>query len=425
MFDIFKRAKKDPEEIANEAYKEYGIEVKDEEPTPEGSGSKEENNQVDKDKEEVKSSQEEDETPEDSKPNEEDKEEELSEEEQKLMDTADDDLDDESKTKKQAIVDKSEAKRNSGAERRIKELDANFKALTERMDSSEAENKQKIAELEAENKVLREKKPSDGIKLDLVAMEQERIAKYLEEDRGKQREDRREMSREEIDEWFVEDPVEANTWLNMRFDRRKTDKQKDVDSSAIQSKVDDVMHSQNLARIRVDARHPELKKEAIVSRRKELAGEGKNPKEIEQIMHEENPKYRIMYELWMDKKFREKVEIAPNGPEIMEKAMLKRLENPNKGGELVDLRTKVAELEDMLKKDELNREPVGVGMSSRTKGGGKVKDETKHNPALEAELAKMKKKGYNMTVDEHKEFKDRRRDIPGAEVYEHEAEKRT
>ena len=63
-------------------------------------------------------------------------------------------------------------------------------------------------------------------KEELKKTETDRINKYLEEDKDKPREERREMSKEELDNWYLEDMPEAQDWVSNRAIRRHEDRKR-------------------------------------------------------------------------------------------------------------------------------------------------------------------------------------------------------
>ena len=426
MFGFKTKDRKDPADIATEFAKDNDIEIKDENPTPEGSEASADDKTVDSDKIDKKAddkvSQEEDTTQKDGK-QEEDKEDQLTEEEQKLVDMKDDELDDDAKVKKQKVVDKREAKRNTKAEKRINDLITKVKELEESQKTDVTDYKQRLDILEAEKKALEERMEapkSEDSKTILVQLEKDRITQYMSEDSVKPKEQRREMQKDEIDEWLVEDYQEANDWLNRRYDRRKEERIDDENKTKVKGQAETIIRQQKLSQVRVTARHRELMPDVINARKEALKLEGKNAVEIQTILCAEIPKYKAMRDVMSDKAFMENAGISPDGPEMVEKEMLKRLDKkPSGGGEL---EARIAELEDALKAKELKGEPVGTSVGSRTQGGNKVRNEERHNPLLEAEIAKMKKKGLSYTKEDHEIAVARRRTIPGVDVYEHETD---
>lgn len=426
MFDLFKKERKDPVDVARAFSKEHDIKLEEDvEPTPEGEGSSPEDQE--ENIEDDKSSQEgnEDETPEDAKPEAEDKDDDkLSEEDRKLVDTEDDDLDDEGKVKKKELIDKKNKKRDTGAEKRINELISKVKGLEEKAKERDLEYEAGLAEMKEESKLLRDKvTPSeDDIDSMLAKKNTDRMEKYLAEDAGKAREQKREMEKEELDDWLVEDFSGANAWMIERHARRQAETEKDRSGVKYDDQAKVILKDQNISRIRVEARHPELKSAKIKERRAELVKEGLTPEEAQKTILKENDKYRIMYELMQDKKLAEKVFVSSKGPELLEKEMLKQLENKPEGdSEKAELETRIAELEDILKAEKLRGDPVGAGVGSRSTGGGKVKNEKRHNPELAHVLGLMKKKGLKMTEKEFEDQQARRATIPGAEEYKDEA----
>ena len=145
--------------------------------------------------------------------------------------------------------------------------------------------------------------------------------KYLEEDKDKPIEQRREMTQEEWDEWHNTDPKAATAWETRQEMRRVDEKKREITKKSIEKRtkvfLDEVAESAK----RTLKKHPELD---ISKREKELEAEGKTKDEIKEITLSENPKAKLCYEIIQEHP--EFIQRA-NGPELVVAEMERRLAN--------------------------------------------------------------------------------------------------
>jgi transglutaminase/protease-like cytokinesis protein 3 len=147
----------------------------------------------------------------------------------RILSTKDEELSDEDKKAKAELVKAKEAKETpedkikrtqEATQKRIDEVISELKAEK----AERRQDKEKIAELEARLSDLTKPKEEETKASKLKELFDQQTAKYLEEDKIKPREDRREMSKEEIEEWLLDDMVAAQEWLTDRNIRRREDK---------------------------------------------------------------------------------------------------------------------------------------------------------------------------------------------------------
>lgn len=250
---------------------------------------------------------------------------ELETEEKRLFEVPEADLSEEEKKRKKEILilraEEKEAKREAGIQKRFDELTGELRDLK----SQKNQDKEKIALLESQLDSMRhsaENNP-EKVKAEVQRREQDRIQKALEEDKRLPREQRREMTREELEDWLVEDIVSAQEWMTDRNLRRREERledQKNLTTDTGRKKAEDIIRSQKEVQAQVLQRHPELD---ISKRVKELESQGKSKQEIKKIIHSENPKVKVIAEILEEDA--DKYLLDPNGPESLAKEMERRL----------------------------------------------------------------------------------------------------
>jgi len=197
-----------------------------------------------------------------------------------------------------------------------------------------------------------------------------RISKQIEEDKDKPREERREMSDEELNEWLGEDLVAAQRWIGKNTLKRT------IEEDAYREMIIDAKRRKELSdkqkpyMNKVLAKHPEL---SISEREKALEAEGKKPKEIHEILMGENEKYRIVTEIVKENP--KKYLNTDNGPELVEIELEKRLSG---AGTKKEETSKLNELEKKLTEvtAELERvKNLDVGITSNRSSEKKEESE--------------------------------------------------
>jgi len=262
---------------------------------------------------------------------------------------------------------KEERTEDKSVQRRIDELVSEIKELK----YDRAMDKTVISDLENELGTMRKQismTPEEKIQDELVKLESERISKYESEDKNLSREKRREMSKEELEDWLIEDMTQAADWMTDRKLRRIDERKKDR-SGFMQKSVE---KEQGISEARMLRRHPELNTDKRVA---ELKSQGKNPEEISKIICDENPKMKAMVTvLRSNPSIIEKLKFAPDGPEILVRLMEEELAKGNgkKAGIGEEERARIAE---EAKEAERRRlEEVESGQTSTT---GKPKETDK------------------------------------------------
>lgn len=316
---------------------------------------------------------------------------------------------------------KAEDHRNPAAEKRIHELVDEIKQLRESVDTKDREYQGKLSVLEKEkDEIQRKMKEPIEVSIDeqLVSMEQGRVMKYLQEDKSKPRQLRRELDKAELEEWLAEDLVEASEWIADRKLRRREEKQRDVEDLHLKKKANDTIYAQELSNVRVLARHPELD---ISKRIKELKTQGMSKDDVMDTISKENEKVRIMRQIQIENpELLEKAMLSPNGPEIVEQELMKRLRNPvkttvhNPDENILAMQKRIADLEDMLSAEGMRRGNIDVSTGIRRSTGSIIPtvDVSRPKTAEDLELEKALTK-VGMTKAEYDEQVLRRSKIPG------------
>lgn len=331
------------------------------------------------------------------------KAEEKAKEDEKILDTPDEELEEKQKTRKAELLKAKESKKKPEEQDR---LNKRFGELTgEIKDLKQEKNldREKILELEKQLSEIKEKlnPPKENLEKDA---EKERLKKYLDEDKDKPKEERREMPKEDLEEWLLEDSVAANEWLVERSLRRSDERKQFRGNQEKKKFVDALVSKMEQSSKKVEAKHPELNTKG---RAEELKKEGKPEKEIHAVLYEENEKYRLMYDIMKEDPKKYWVE---NGPELLAEEMEKRLGKTTKakGKEFTD--EELEKIKEDARKEALEVEKERIASldegssSSRSKATPK---KTKLSPEMEAKKKDLIRRA-GLTEEEFEESVKRR-----------------
>lgn len=209
-------------------------------------------------------------------------------------------------------------------QKRIDEIKNELLQEKDKSSKQAQELQQKLQILEQENQSLKKQVSSPEKKDDVATIlkqkENERLDKYLEEDKEKPRHERREMPKGELEEWLIDDIVAAQEWLADRSVRRLREKNSDINEIKRSQFFKNFTDKQNESNAKVLIRHPDLD---TVKREKELKDAGKSNEEIQKTLCEENEKYRICSEIVKENP--EQYLTKENGPELVAAEMEKRV----------------------------------------------------------------------------------------------------
>ena len=256
-------------------------------------------------------------------------------EDEVILSKKDDELDEAQKKRKVELVDKE---KKSNVQKRMDELSGQIKALENDRDSTKAEKDALKAELDGIKKQLHQT-PEDKVKDKVKKELSSRIEKYLEEDIELPREDRREMSKDELDEWLGEDLAAAQDWIAGRRIRRYREEETLKRDEFLNTKASEVMGKFTKKYEAQISKHPELD---ISKRKAELEKEGKSKPEIRKILGEENPKWESFMKIF-ESDMQKYIE-DEDGPAKIVEQIEKKSKPEEKNTEVEDLKKQLADL---------------------------------------------------------------------------------
>jgi hypothetical protein len=315
-------------------------------------------------------------------------------------------LSDEDKKRRNDLFEKKKAKWQEGVDKRIGELHGTIKD----MKTDKSQDKETIAKLQAELNALQNKvEPPQKTAQELSKKaEQERTAKYLEEDANKDREQRREMSNDDLDDWFLEDPRQAAEWVGDRSVRRAREMDIWSTDQYNDERMKELIRRQSESAKTYESTHPEL---VVEDRVKELQSQGMDKKTIHDTICKENEKYRICSEILHENG--KELLSKPNAPELIVAEMEKRLskEKPkSKEGKYLS-EEDIEQIKNDAIQTEIERQSrvdETLTSSGRKKAEGKQSDFSKVQEALAIKAG--------ISPERLKDMNKRRAGIPGASV---------
>ena len=267
---------------------------------------------------------------------------------EEILSKKDEELKDDEKVRKAELVKiKDEGKNNT--QKRFDELTAKIKALEGNVNATKAEKDALASELTAIKTKL-SMTPEDKTKEEVKSEIQARNKKYVDEDKEKPREDKREMTKDELDEWLLEDYEGASEWLTRRSIRRYREEEAIKQDKSNDRQATEIMTKQNRSAEKTYAKYPELD---VFKRGQELKSQGKSKEEALQILFKESPKFKVYMDVISENP--EKYMLAENGPELIVEEMEKRLA-PKGVSEVDELKKRIAELEETVRLREVDGE---------------------------------------------------------------------
>ena len=127
------------------------------------------------------------------------------------------------------------------------------------------------------------------------------------------------MSKDELDDWMLEDQSEAIAWINRREIRRAREEYGNLSAKQLETKTKTLIEKQIQSFSKVLIKHPELD---VRKRKEELKAQGKGDQEIEDTLRSENPKYKLSLEI---AEKHPEWRTAENAPELLITEMEKQL----------------------------------------------------------------------------------------------------
>jgi len=263
-------------------------------------------------------------------------------EDEVILSKKEEELDDKQKGRKAELLkikkDAEDKDKKSNVQKRMDELSGQIKALENDRDSTKAEKDALKAELDGIKKQLHQT-PEDKTKEKVKKELSTRIEKYLDEDKELPREDRREMAKEELDEWLGEDLAAAQDWIAGRRIRRYREEETLKRDEFLNTKASEVMGKFTKKYEAQISKHPELD---ISKRKAELEKEGKSKPEIRKILGEENPKWESFMKIF-ESDMQKYIE-DEDGPAKIVEQMEKKSEPKAKDTKVEDLEKQISDL---------------------------------------------------------------------------------
>jgi hypothetical protein len=297
-------------------------------------------------------------------------------------------------------------KRKEEVQREIDELVSKKKALENEV-GDVSQVKRELAELRTKLQQLEKPKQTEDLTVLLKKSEQERITKYLTEDKEKPRDQRREMAKEDLDEWYLEDPTSATEWINERSLRRGEERTQDKQKVVVQGKAEEFLTNQARSRDKLLAKFPQIN---VESRARELQGQGKSPQEIHQTLMKENQHYRLCHEIaTSDSKYLER----EDGPELVMYEIERRLTSEGNGKKVYTAEEVERIKSEAIESERKRLEGLDVGVRSTTG----AKESSKPLTDFEKRQLEIAKKA-GMTEVQLNKVKERRALIMGANIFD-------
>lgn len=319
--------------------------------------------------------------------------------------------------KRKAELQETKRKKDESPDEKIKRVqESSQKRIDEiksEMLAKENSSAERLKKLEAELAELKRPKVEEDAKAKSKREESERIAKYLEADKHLPRTDRREMSEEELDEWYLEEPLKATRWIQKNEIRRENERkaieaklEEDEAKNKAKLGADDFIIKQNESKAKLFAKYPGVNPSA----EKLASFKGKSNTEIREALSAESEEFRICSEIVAEnpKKYLESV----NGPELVMAEIEKRLANKSEVKKVVTLTEE--ELEAKIQAEADRRARLDEGITS-TKGKKVEINQGQKSELRQRQEAIAKKAG--MTVEQLDKVNARRANIPGASSF--------
>lgn len=331
----------------------------------------------------------------------------------------------EKKTKAELLEKKKQEENTPDAKiERIKaESQKRIDEIKSELLAKENKSKEEMAALRAELEEIKKPKQQEDIKTRVKREQVEQIAKYVEEDKAKPKEDRREMSKDELDGWFLEDPVEATAWINRREIRRdreiaKAEEAANHKPAATNEEklalAKEFARKQNESRAKLGAKYPGAvpTREKIIKIRtdlglpldRQLNAEESN--KINEALSNDNAEYKLCMEILRDNP---KILESTEGPELVMAEIEKRLkvntEKPN---------TPKTFTEEEIEAEIARRMKVGGEGISSTHGGKKVETTQKEKSELR-QMQERAAKRAGIKIEDLDKSIERRKSIKGAD----------
>lgn len=307
---------------------------------------------------------------------------------EEILGKPDDQLTGDEKDRKAVLLKKkaeTEEKDNkSNVQKRFDQLSSQIKALEHDRNVTKEQRdalQQELDEIKRQLSMTPQDKTNEKIKGELAT----RQKKYLDEDKDLPREERREMSKEELDEWALEDYEGAQEWITKRTIRRSDEEKTVRDEEIGKVGAEGLAKKQRDSASKVYATHPELD---ITKRVEELRKSGQDQKQIQETILAENPKLRTFLKICQENP--ETYMGKENGPELIAAEMEKRLSNAHESSAGDDKLKKLEEEIAALKAENARLQNIDDDITS-TRGSGPANPPEKPTE-LETERSRIARK---------------------------------
>lgn len=346
-------------------------------------------------------------------------------EDARILSEDDTKLKSEEKTRKAELIKAKEVEDNTPEAKIKKVQDSTQKRIDEIVSerkSAEAKRDAEIAALKAELEEARKPKQQEDVKAKVEREHVEQIARFVEEDKSKPKEKRREMTKDELDTWYLEDPTEATAWINRREIRRDRELSKLEESATEKPKATneeklaaakEFATKQNESKAKLVAKYPGTvpSKEKIAETFKKLGMPldrqltSDEAKKVNAEFSNDNAEYKLCMQILDENP---KILENTDGPELVMKEMEKRLASKPTG----KLEITEDELNAKVEAEIARRKLVdGEGITS-TGGGKKIMNEKAKSELRIIQEKAAKKAG--ITIEQLDAQIERRSHISGA-----------
>lgn len=322
---------------------------------------------------------------------------------EQLLETNDDELTEDEKSRKQEVINKKESSKSP--EEKLKEwqdkTQERIDSLISELKAEKSSRKQDQEKIDMLNSVIDSMKGdlerSGNIESDedkMIKSENEIYSRMIDEDKELPKSKRREMSKDDLEEFLLEDMVEANEWIVRRERRREKDRE-----SRLKGK-DTAKTIQDSAK-KFYEEFPECN---VEQRGNELVNQGKTESEAIKIIMDENPDFKLMMDLInSNKEFSDPKN--PQAPILLAKAMREKKSSGKKTYTEEEVQKMVKEAQ--MKEDE-RLKSIDAGVSSTGLSNKKASSkDPMYQKGLELFLKASKTKGKNWTEDDYKKVLER------------------
>lgn len=311
--------------------------------------------------------------------------------------------------KKELTAEEKIAKWQEDTQKRIDELTSEVKSSKH----ESQKDKETIKALQEQLNSVKAGVDAPSIEAKIEQELSKNITRYIDEDKSKPKDKRREMSKDELEEWYLEDPTEATAWINRRERRRheeQLDLKKAIAKPSGKESAEEFLREQDKHIAVLVKEFPQVIPDQ--KRINALKAEGKNDSQIHEILLAENEHYRMLDEITHSEpsKYINRVD----GPELARQEIKKRLEQKTNKRTLSEEEIEKIKKEAIEAEDKRRKE---VDANVRSSGGSKKVENNKTKSDFRLKQEQLAAKA-GLPLAELDKAIERRRTIPGAAVYD-------